>query len=71
MLKTRAAEKTYVWLGISPSTTARSTDLVTSPVISPLFLACIRLTLAVYTFGTALAVLIHDSKGSSKKDAGG
>ncbi|KIM76712.1 hypothetical protein PILCRDRAFT_826110 [Piloderma croceum F 1598] len=71
MLKAGAADRTYAWLGISSSTTSRSTDLVTSPVISPPFVACIRLTLAVYTFGTALAVLIHDSGESSKHDAGG
>src|ERR1700683_5210068 len=60
----------YAWLGITPSTT-QSNNLVTSPVFSPLVLACIRLTFAVYTLGTVIAVLAHDSIHSSKHDAGG
>jgi len=60
----------YAWLGVTPSTSL-SNDLVTSPVFSPLVLACIRLTFAVYTLGTAIAVLTYDSVRSSKHDAGG
>jgi len=58
---------TYAWLSV----TASSTDLVTSPVFSPLVLAIIRLTLAIYALTTAIIVLAHDSIISSKHDAGG
>lgn len=70
MVSNSRADRIYAWLGISPTTT-KSIDLVTSPVVSPLILACIRLTFAVYTLGTILAVLIHDSVESEKRDAGG
>lgn len=65
-----SADGIYAWLGLTPSTT-NSIDLVTSPVLSPLILAFIRLTFAVYTLGTAIAVLAHNSIYSSKHDAGG
>jgi len=65
-----SANRIYAWLGITPST-IQSNNLVTSPVFSPLVLACIRLTFAVYTLGTIIAVLAHDSINSSKHDAGG
>jgi hypothetical protein len=62
--------KAYAWLGVNSSTSS-SADLVTSPVFSPLLLACIRLTLAIYALTTSIIVLAHDSITSSKHDAGG
>jgi len=64
------AVKLYAWLGVTPLKST-STDLVTSPVFSPLFLAGIRLTLAIYALTTSIIVLAHDSIRSSKHDAGG
>ncbi|KZP21791.1 hypothetical protein FIBSPDRAFT_860177 [Athelia psychrophila] len=61
-----ATSKLYARLGV-PSNI--SPALVTSPVLSPLGLACARILLALYALTTSIVVLVHDTQGS--KDASG
>ncbi|KAF7966838.1 hypothetical protein HWV62_36911 [Athelia sp. TMB] len=58
--------KPYARLGVPANI---STALVTSPVLSPLGLGCVRLLLACYALTTSIVVLVHDTQGS--KDASG
>jgi hypothetical protein len=68
-----SADGVYAWLGVPPSPFYGhgDLDLVTSPLVSPLVLACVRLVFAVYTLGTAVAVLVVDSVRERRRDAGG